>query len=285
MANMRSPEDYHAHFDPKTFLEQFYKNFKVSVSPIIEALHEFWSNFKAPTDTEPTKVRYLEFGGGPSIMSVIFASRHVDHIVFSEYTEANRQAVKSWIAGDPDAHDWMPLIEIVVLELEQGRGIVDESGESSADKEKLERVLNAAANEVKRKIKSIVPCDVNKAPIVQLDGVDVAKPFDVVSTSLCLESCVSSEAHYKSSVAELCKFLKPNGYLFMNGVLEETYYYVGEEKFYNFPLTEKMVKAAMIEAGIEIEKFVAISDIPVDYAEPCDATGLFYTYGRKSVEK
>ena len=282
MANYRYKEDYHTHFDPKEYLKQYYKNLKGdenedgSVLPIFKALHEFWSSFnpngKAPTDTD---VRYLEFGGGPSIINLVFACSKVDHIVFSEYAEINRQAVKSWIAGDPDAHDWTPLIEIV-LELEQGRGIVDEGKHN---------FVQNRADELKRKIKSIIPCDANKAPIVQLDSDDVAKPFDVVSTSLCLEACVSSEVHYKNTVAELCKLLKPNGYLFMNGVLGDTFYYVGKEKFYNFPLTEKLVKEAMIEAGIEIEKFVTISDIPVDFSEACDATALFYTYGRKSVEK
>ncbi|CAB4041081.1 nicotinamide N-methyltransferase-like [Paramuricea clavata] len=233
MANLRNPEDYHSYFDPKTFLKKFYKNFKGdenedrSVSPFIKIFHEFWSSFKAPADTELTDVRYREFGSGPSITNLVFACPNVDHIVFSEYTEANRGAVKSWIAGDPDAHDWMPLIEID----------------------------------------------------------DVAKPFDVVSTSLCLEACVLSEVHYKKVVAELCKFLKPNGYLFMNGVLEGTFYFVGEEKFYNFPITEKMVKEAMIEAGIEIEKYVTIPMVPVHYTEVTDSKALFYTYGRKSAEK
>ena len=290
MANLSNPEDYHTCFDPKTFLEYFYKNFKGdenedrSVSPFINVFHEFWSSFKAPTDTELTDVRYLEFGGGPSIANLVFACPKVDHIVFAEYAEANREAVKSWIAGDAEAHDWTPLIEIAVLELEQGRGIVDGRSETSADKEKLDCVLNRA-DELKRKIKSIVPCDVNKAPIVQLDTDDVAKQFDVVSTSLCLESCVSSEVHYKNIIAELCKLLKPNGYLFMNGVLEGTFYFVGEEKLHNFPLTEKMVKEAMIEAGIEIEKYVTIPGVPIHYSEVTDSKDLFYTYGRKCAEK
>jgi hypothetical protein len=284
MANLLYTEDYHTHFDPKTYLELFYKNVKGDKNegfmlPFVKAFHEFWSSFKAPTDTE---VRYLEFGGGPSITNLVFACPKVNHIVFAEYAEANREAVKSWIAGDAEAHDWTPLIEIAVLELEQGRGIVDERSETSADKEKLDFVQNRA-DELKRKIKSIVPCDVTKSPIVQLDTDDVAKPFDVVSTSLCLEACVSSEVHYKNIVAELCKLLKPNGYLFMNGVLEQSFYFVSKEKFYTFPLTEKMVKEAMKEAGIQIEKFVTI---PVDYSEDeCDCKALFYTYGRKSAGK
>ncbi|CAB4019677.1 nicotinamide N-methyltransferase-like [Paramuricea clavata] len=286
MANLRFNEDYHNSFDPKIYLEQFYKKLKAdeneygSAVPMIKVFHEFWSTFKAPKGTELTEVRYLEFGGGPSIANLIFACPKVDHIVFAEYAEVNREAVKSWIAGDPDAYDWMPLIEIAVLELEQGRGIV-ESPVLRKDKEKLDCVNRA--NELKRKIKSVIPCDVTKAPIVELGTDDVAKPFDVVSTSFCLESCVSSEVHFKNTVAELCKLLKPNGYLFMNGVLEQTFYFVGDEKFSVFPLTEKMVKEAMNEVGMEIAKFIST---PILYStERDDGKFIYYTYCKKSAAR
>jgi nicotinamide N-methyltransferase len=57
---------------------------------------------------------------------------------------------------------------------------------------------------------------------------------------------------YKNAVAELCKLLKPNGYLFVLDFIEQTFYLLGEEMFSTFPLTEKMVKEAMNEAGMEI---------------------------------
>lgn len=120
-----------------------------------------------------------------------------------------------------------------------------------------------------------------KTPIVELESNDVGKPFDVVSTSVCLESCVTSEGHYKKIVAELCKLLKPNVYLFMNGVVQGTFYFIGKDKFYNFPISEKIVKEAMNESGIEIEK-CAVLEAPAHHPELCDATALFYTYGRKS---
>ena len=272
---LRYPEDYHKYFDSKTYLETFYKTFKGnenedgSVVPFIKPFHDFWSFFKAPSETD---IRHLEFGGGPCINNLVFSSPKVNHIVFAEYTESNRQAVKSWIAGDPEAHDWTPFIE-VVLELEQGTS----DNESATEKDKVKSVLNRA-NEVKQKTKSVVPCDVTKSPIVQLDKDDVGKPFDVISSSLCLEACVSSEEHYKNAIAELGRLIKPNGYLFMNGVLEQTFYFVGKEKFYTFPLTEKLIKEAMNEAGFEDTKF---ETIPVDYSEVCDCKNLFFTYGKK----
>ena len=278
MSKTRYGEEYHTYFDPKTFLELFYKNFKededVFMLPFVKAVHEFWSSFIAPK--ESAKVRYLEFGGGPSITNLVVACPKVDHIVFAEYTEANRQAVKSWIAGEPGAHDWTPLIEFV-LQLERGA-----KEESNKDEEKFACVSNRA-DELKRKIKFIIPCDATKAPIVELDTSDVAKLFDVVSSSLCLEVCSLSEIHYKNTVTELGKLLKPNGYLFMNGVLEETFYFVDKEKFYSFPLTEKLVREAMNEAALEIEKFVTI---PVNCTdETWDGKALYYAYGKKCAEK
>ena len=207
MANLRYPDDYHTYFDPKIYLDLFYQNFKAdetedgSVLPFVKAFHEFWSNFKPPTDME---VRYLEFGGGPSIMNLVFACPKVDHIVFAEYTEANRQAVKAWAAEKPDAHDWTPLIEIVVLERERGiAAIADGSSVALTDEEKRERVVNRA-DELKGKIKSIVPCDVTKEPIVQLDFDDVVKLFDVVTTSLCQQRGLLSTLYKNNTGSRVC---------------------------------------------------------------------------------
>ncbi|XP_028395124.1 nicotinamide N-methyltransferase-like [Dendronephthya gigantea] len=280
MAKLRFPEDYHDYFDPKIYLEYFkeYKrceNDEWSMLLFVDTFHEFWRNYKRPNDS--VELRYLEYGGGPSIAHLIVACPYVDRIVFSEYTEPNRQAVRSWIAGEPDAHDWTPLIEIVVQELEQADESLKESFVALTDEEKIEAV-HKRTKELKRKIKSIVACDVTKTPIVELEDEDVAEGFDVVSTSLCLESCVSSEEHYKSSVGELAKILKPNGVLYMGGVLEGSFYFVGEEMFNNFPMNEKMVKEAMEEAGLAIEKFIIF---PQKDTEVCDAKFIFFTYGRK----
>ena len=269
-------EDYFTRFDPKIYLEQWHRKFKEddgTVLPYYKSFHEFWSNYKKPSGTE---VRHLEFGGGPSLANVIIASAKADHIVFAEYAEPNRKYVESWIAGEPGVFNWTPLIEVAV-ELEQGTVVL-------SDKEKVEAVRKRA-DELKQKIKSIVPCDVNKSPIVQLNAEDVGRPFDVVVTSSCMATCVTSEEHLKKTVAELCRFLKPDGYLFMNGVLGGTWYMVGDEKFFNFPHNEKLLKEAITEAGINIEKFVTISDVPPEYSEACDCTALYYAYGKKYGEK
>ena len=73
----------------------------------------------------------------------------------------------------------------------------------------------------------------------------------MVSACLCLEAGVSSEQEYKSTVAKLCKLIKPNGYLWMFGALNVTFYCVGKEKFRVFPLTQGMIEKAMERARIQ----------------------------------
>ena len=61
------------------------------------------------------------------------------------------------LARDFETYDRTPVTEVLVLELEQS----DKVDFSSTDKDKLHMVSNRT-NELKRKIKSIVPCNMNK---------------------------------------------------------------------------------------------------------------------------
>ena len=126
----------------------------------------------------------------------------------------SKLAVELWIAGSPTAYNWSPLVEYVVRNLER-----ESDPKAVFDREE----------ELKRKIKSIVHCDATKDSIVDLEAFDVGKPFDIVTTSSCEDVCAVSKEHYKSTVAKLCKMLKPNGYLCMFGVFDESFYTSGAD--------------------------------------------------------
>ena len=80
--------------------------------------------------------------------------------MFSEYVEACRQAVESWISGGPEAYDWSPWIEFVIRDIE---------GESNKQE------VSSRGKDLKQKIKSIVHCDVTKNPIIDLESADIGK--------------------------------------------------------------------------------------------------------------
>lgn len=214
-------------------------------------------------------VRCLEYGGGPSIVNLISAAAKVDCIVFADYLEANRQALKSWIDGSPTAYNWAPLVEYVVRNLEGKRD---------------PKAVSEREEELKRKIKSIVHCDATKDCIVDLEDSDIGKPFDVVTTSLCVDVCAISKEHYKSTVEKLCKMLKPNGYLCMFGVLEESFYTFGKAKFHHYALSHNTLDEAMKEAGLQDIKVEALEIRHLGFHEATDATAFFFATGRMNKE-
>ena len=261
--------DYQEQFDTQAYLEFHNKVFNVNNDETgllefrMKPSHVFWSNFQAGSPADESGIRCLEYGGGPSIANLISVATKVDHIVFAEYVEANRKAVKSWVAGSPAAYNWSPLVGYVVRNLE---------GDSDP------KAVSGREVELKRKIKSIVHCDATKDPIVDLDAFDIGKPFDVVTTSLCVEVCAVSKEHYKSTVAKLCKMLKPNGYLCMFGLFDESFYWFGTAKFYHYPVSRITLDEAMKEAGLQDIK-VEVFDVG-HLNLTTDATAFFFATGR-----
>ena len=97
--------------------------------------------------------------------------------------------------------------------------------------------------------------------------------FDVITTSLCLEAAVTSNDCYRHAISKLKKFLQPGGYVLMLGVLGETFYMVGQEKFYCFPLSKEMIEETFAKEGFQV---LDMKLLPFETTEGCDAEALFF---------
>lgn len=64
----------------------------------------------------------------------------------------------------------------------------------------------------------------------------------------------------------------------MYGVLNETYYTIGNEKFYSFPLTRSLIEDAMNDAGIEEIKF-EVFDANFE-SEVSNAQFMYFVFGK-----
>ena len=180
----------------------------------------------------------LEFGGGPCIHTLISASPFVRKIVFAEFTEANRKEVEAWQKRESSSHNWSPIVNYVVQKLE---------GKSQEEATKREE-------ELRMNISRIVPCDIGQTiPLLHLSKSSTTdrQMFDIVSTSLCLEAAVDSDISYCEAVGKLSQLVKPDSQLIMVGVLNDSFYKVGDQKFRSFPLNESLVQRALHEAGIK----------------------------------
>jgi hypothetical protein len=110
MADPTSSE-YRTAFDTSVYIARYNEIFNVNSDETgllefrMKSLHRFWLNIKLSSTTDASAIRCLEYGAGPCIHNLISASPKVDRIVFAEYLEGNRKAVKSWIAESSEAYD------------------------------------------------------------------------------------------------------------------------------------------------------------------------------------
>ncbi|XP_064646990.1 nicotinamide N-methyltransferase-like isoform X1 [Lineus longissimus] len=216
--------DYKTHFDTKIFLDNYHTKESRFYDKMSEMLHELMAAAEIRDGS-----RLLDVGSGPSIYSVISAGSRCSDIVCSDYVTQNLDEILKWVNGDPDAHNCQRYFEYVC------------KLEGKSDDWKLRQ------DHIRQAIKRVVPCDVHQEnPLAPL----VLEPFDVISSSLCLEVACCDESSYRSAVKHVTSLLKPGGILFVVGIQGETFYSVGNKRFKAFPLSNEIIESAYAEVGL-----------------------------------
>ena len=105
--------------------------------------------------------------------------------------------MEKWLQKSPESYDWLPYFKFVVQTLE------GKNSDGVAIRE----------SELRKKIKHVLPCDIGWEDPVKWPSSwsSQSATFDVVSTSLCLEACVTSNEGYRRAIAKLKRYLKPGG--------------------------------------------------------------------------
>ena len=259
---LRFDDDHEEFFSPKGFLKNLFSlehgtDATWVIQTYLSLHHKFW------TSLESNNLTMLEFGGGPSLYSLISACPHVKEIVFAEFTEPNRNEVEAWLRKDASAFDWSPYFKHVVQTLE---------GKSQQD-------TLVREEELRRKITRVIPCDIRKQqPLMVKDAAQLK--FDVVASTGCLECAVESDDQFCEAVKKLTKHIKTGGHLMLAGYLNSKSYMVGDEIFSDFSIGESLVRRGFEEAGLEILHFDASKRPPdLKNATVADYEGLFFTWG------
>ena len=228
---------YLAEFDGREYLKIFYSTSDGSSEEKGFALFHrkqvirFFKKYNSKWDNNTA--RLLEFSGGASVAGLISAVPYVNQIIFSAYTEGERKEVKLWKFEEDGAHDWSDHFKLVVNELENITGDT-----AWSDREKL----------LRQRITAIIGCDIfQDCPLsIKQD------PFEIISTSLCLEAVCKTYLEYKAAVKKLVTLLKPGGFLTMFVVERDTFYMVGKKRWPCFPVTLEQVKEALADAGMVV---------------------------------
>ena len=76
--------------------------------------------------------------------------------------------------------------------------------------------------------------------------------YDVVTSSLCLESACATFGDYMSAIRNISNLLKDGGYIVISGVLEETFYRVGNFRFPCLTLSSEKIRSMWGESGFTV---------------------------------
>ena len=174
----------------KLYLPRYYDEVDDYHAFSLKCFHEFFKSYQPP----PGGAKLLEFGGGPVVSNLISAAPKCREIVFGEFEEDNREGINLWLRKDPLAFNWQPFFSYVVGTLEGG------TEENIEERKEL----------LRNTVKTVVPFDVFQADPVKDKG-----PYDIVTSSLCLEYIGVTKEQYMESIAKVAHLVKPGGILLM----------------------------------------------------------------------
>jgi hypothetical protein len=234
---METSHDYSV-FNPKTYLEEYYS----TVPPENVAHLRFM--VKAFASVLPSSLT-LDFGGGPTLYTLLVAAGKVHNIHYSDYLQANRDEMQKWLRGDADAFNWQESVR-EVLEMEGKQP----SPHNIAARERL----------IRRHVKRVLACDVTQCSPIE----GVGQAYDVLVSNLCIEAVAKDKGQWKRYLRHVTSLLKPGGKLIMTAVRGGNAYSVGQNVFHVLPIFEPDFEEALPEIGF-IKESIQIEWSPADH--------------------
>lgn len=253
--------DYHDSFDPHAYLQKKFPGQVLEWHPeVFESFHDLFQSFPSSSIGH---LKVLDYGTGPTLAFQISAAEYASEIILAEYTEKNREALQLWLNGDARAYNWAPYFKYVVQTLE-GKS----EQEAASRQEQLRKV-----------VKAVVPCDISRDDVIErgYEG-----PYDVIISSLCLQTACATKEEYKAAMPKLLRLLKPGGKIALLCAASQkqnqpTSYCVGSARFHDLFTSEEFTIASLQEAG-----FCDTVSKRMLHGFSATTTVLFITASRKS---
>jgi len=238
--NITETTDYLGNFDPEWYLSTYYDTIEGVEEEgnlcifIHKWYHQVFNNGNLKGES------LLDLGTGPMISTILTSSRYVKHIDLSDFALQNLAILNDWKKGK--------------------RELVQEITKWEMKISKDERALNIRNNEVREKVKNIRRVDVNK-PELFVDDLPVPdQKYDIINTSLCLEAATKSTNQYLAAVQNLSKYLKSGGHIMVAGVLEQTFYKVGDYNFMCAYLTKEDITSIFTTCNYTILEWKSMNE-------------------------
>lgn len=219
-----SSTDYTHNFDPEWYLDTYYASWDDGdfLNFILKSFHEVFHTGALHGKT------LLDIGTGPSIHSIISASSYFDEIYLTDFAECNRNILMDWKNGK--RQNGIELCESVIV----------------MEKNKFKQTKEDRVREIRRKIKAVLPIDITKDT-----SLDIPAP-DIITSCLCLEAACATVDQYRIAVKNIASLLNSGKHLVVVGVLNQSFYRVGDFKFLCLSIDKKTLQKSFTENGFKI---------------------------------
>ena len=224
-------------FDPQAYLQEYYADIGAENLAILQFL------VHALREISPQSV-LLDFGGGPTVYSLIASANYAREIHFCDYLESNLEQVRIWLKAHPHAFDWTEFIKTILLLEEK-----DSSPESIVLRE----------NQVRQRVTNVLRCDANQDPPIQTH----VTGYDAVVSNFCAESATEDMQEWRKFVGNITSLIRPGGRLIMSTLKGATSYGVGREIFPAVNIMEEDLIELLVDIGFDCNT-IQIDSVPAD---------------------
>jgi hypothetical protein len=179
----------------------------------------------------------LEFGGGPSIFSLISAAAKVDSIHFTDYSDECLLEIKKWHLKQPNSFKWDKFIKYTIW-YENGFKLIPHP-----------EIINQRQDLLRNRIKIISRCDAF-APDPLL-GTSL-KYYDIVANNFCLDAIGQDKAIFEMQIRKLVDLISARGWYINASLLNGKYWELDGTFFPAVYLKEEDIKSIFEASNLRI---------------------------------
>lgn len=200
---------------PQDYLAQYYRG---EVSPLNKEMLRFYA--KVYEDLGGRSL--LEFGGGPTIYSLITAARTVSSIHFCDYNAECLDEVNKWLMEDNAAFDWSYCTKYALSCEEEGRENISEED------------IQARHKLIRQRIRKISRCDIlADDPLL---GSSMG-PYGVVASAFCLNCIIEDKREWFYLNKKLANLVDKDGLFVTASTLNSSYWMIQNVRYPAVKLT------------------------------------------------
>ncbi|MEE6518389.1 hypothetical protein FKM82_029386, partial [Ascaphus truei] len=200
----------------------------------------------------------LDVTAGPLAFQLLTACDFFKEINVIEFTDANIREFEMWKNKEPGAADWSHAAKIV------------------CDLEGKSKEWPGKEDKARRAVKRVVKCDLTKDNPLE----PVLLPqMDCLLCMYALHVVSKDHQAYRSNLKKLASMIKIGGHMLLVGTYNQSYYMIGEHKFFSLSCDEEFVREAVCDAGFIIENLETMPNKSTrDYT---DFKHVFFIIARK----